>query len=362
MLLFVALSLALSMFTAQREQLARAIRSTVLRPVLAMQRGVVERNSLFEDPATLRAQRDSMAAFLVGQAPLAAENRHLREMLGLRDRLPWRFVSAEVVRIPERGSEAFFLLTAGARQGVRPGAPIVAAEGLVGLVRDVDEAVAFGLDWTHPEFRASAMTLAGDIYGIVEPRSMSGEQVLLLTGTPRHVDLAAGEMIVTSGQGGVYPTGIPIGVVIGPEEGQDGWQRNYLVRPLVGPSQMNYVLILGDPDPSAEGQDLAGSWGIRLDDPTAAPTDGGVSADPAALAEGPSAGAVTPAGGSVVETPAAPEAGVPVLGTPTVTASPPVVEEPEPARPVPELATPPAAQTPPAEPGPRLLGDPTTPQ
>jgi cell shape-determining protein MreC len=263
----VLLALALSNLTTQREAVARFVRATVLRPVLAMQRGAVERNALFDDPTRLRAQRDSLAAFLVGQSTLAAENSHLRELLGLRERLPRAFVPAEVVRIPERASEGFFQLTAGSREGVVPGASIVAGDGLVGLVREVDETISFGLDWMHPEFRASAMTIEGDVYGILEPRMMDGEPVLLLTGTPRHIELEPDAMIVTSGHGGIYPRGIPIGVVIGPGGDEEGWQRNYLVRPLVAPSEMNYVLVLGEPQLPLQGQDLAAAWGIRPVEP-----------------------------------------------------------------------------------------------
>ncbi len=370
-LLFVVLSLVLSTLTTQRENLARSIRATVLRPVLAMQRGAIEQNSLFDDPTTLRAQRDSMAAFLVGHATLEAENRHLRDLLGLRERLPRSFVSAEVVRIPERGSGAFFQLTAGAEHGVERGASIIAAGGLVGLVRDTDASISFGLDWTHPEFRAAAMTLDGDTYGILEPRLVAGEPVLLLAGTPRHVDLTPGAMIVTSGQGGVYPAGIPIGVVIGPEEGEDGWQRNYLVRPLVSPSAMNYVLILGDPLPSAEGQDLAEAWGIRYqageageEMPAEDPT--GIATGQAAATSGAGAATAggTPGTGGQAAAPAgvaSPEPlGTPVT-TPTVEAAPP----PPPPAPPPSAPTPPPPAPPPAAPAPTgippLLGDPTTP-
>jgi len=262
-LAFVLLAVALSNLTEPREGLARAIRGTLLRPVLAMQQGAIERNARFDDPVRLRAERDSLATFLVGQATLASENRHLRELLGLRERLPRSFVPAEIVRVPERASEGFFQLTAGSSAGVVPGASIVTAEGLVGLVREVDEGISFGLDWMHPEFRVSAMTVEGDIYGILEPRMIEGEPVLLLTGTPRHVELDADALIVTSGHGGIYPRGIPVGVVMGPEGNEEGWQRNYLVRPLVSPSEMTYVLILGEPQLMLQGQDLAATWGIR---------------------------------------------------------------------------------------------------
>src|SRR5687768_15316101 len=101
-----------------RDSLASVVRATLLRPVLAMQQGSVERNTLFDDPARLRAERDSLAAFLVGNATLASENQDLRELLGLRERLPPSFVPAEIVRVPGRDSEGYFELTAGAQHGV----------------------------------------------------------------------------------------------------------------------------------------------------------------------------------------------------------------------------------------------------
>ena len=79
-----------------REGIASGIRGTVLRPVFALQQGAVERNTRVDDPARLRAERDSLAAFLVGNATLASENRSLRELLGLQERLPPSFVPAEV--------------------------------------------------------------------------------------------------------------------------------------------------------------------------------------------------------------------------------------------------------------------------
>lgn len=249
---------------AYRETIARAVRTTVLRPVLALQRGTVEREARFDDPGRLRAERDSLAALMVGQASVVAENQQLRSLLGLRQKLPPSFVPAEIVRIPGRGADGFFQLTAGEEEGVQPGAPIVGPDGLVGRVRTVDRNVAFGIDWMNPEFRASAMTMDGTVYGIAEPRTgPGGEPMLALTGTPRHVQLEPGTMIVTSGVGGVFPRGIPIGVVAEMEGRETSWQRNYLIEPLVGPGEMTYVLVLGAPQSTLSGADLALSWGIQ---------------------------------------------------------------------------------------------------
>ena len=59
--------------------------------------------------------------------------------------------------------------------------------------------------------------------------------MLALTGAPFHTDLPSGTRIVTSGRGGVYPRGIPLGVVVGIEEADTGWRKSYLLRPMVRP-------------------------------------------------------------------------------------------------------------------------------
>ncbi|CAN5845367.1 MAG: rod shape-determining protein MreC [Gemmatimonadetes bacterium] len=304
---------------AYKEAIASVIRSTLLRPVIALQQGSVERAARFDDPMRLRAERDSLAAYLVGHASLSTENRLLRDMLGLRERLPPSFIPAEIIRIPGRGAEGFFQLTAGTMQGVRAGAPIVSVGGLVGRVTIVDENVSFGIDWMNSDFRAAAMTVDGEVYGIVEPRrGPNGEPLLALTGTPRHVEITDGTVIVTSGHGGIYPRGVPIGVIRTGEGEATDWQRSYVIHPMVAPGEMAYVLVLGDPQAGLGGQDLAETWGIR-------PAPDRVAAD------------TTAAGAS---------AGIPALPGSGAAGAP---------------ATAPAA-SPPAQTGPRLLGTPVSPQ
>jgi rod shape-determining protein MreC len=239
----------------------------VLRPVFAIQRGAADREGRFADASAIRAERDSLAAFLVGQADLAAENRELRGLLGMRPRLPYSFVPAEVVRVSATVSQGTFLITAGRARGVKPGAPIVTAQGLVGTVRNVDEHSALGIDWTHPDFRASAVALDGETYGIVEPRAgRTGDPMLALTSTALHTVPKEGTVIVTSGAGGYYPRGIPIGTVVGTEKQAGSWQKVYLIRPYVSPSEMTHVLVLGERKERTTDQDLAAVWGIRLKD------------------------------------------------------------------------------------------------
>lgn len=312
---FFAVALTLFFLSGDmKEGLARGIRASLLRPVLAVQRGAVERDARFDDPVRLRAERDSLAAFLVGHATLSTENRQLRELLALREKLPPSFIPAEIIRIPDRGEPGMFQLTAGSRQGVRPGAAVVAPSGLVGRVTVAEENVSFGIDWMHTNFRAAAMTLDGEVYGMTEPRrGPGGEPLLALTGTPRHVEIPDGSILVTSGHGGIYPRGIPIGIVSTGERQEGDWQRSYMIRPLVGPGEMTYVLVLGDPQ-EIGGRDLAATWGIRPAQPRAPQDTAGFAAGGAGVAGG--AGA-QPAQGGDTAAPAAPrQTGPRLLGTP----------------------------------------------
>ena len=49
---------------------------------------------------------------------------------------------------------------------------------------------------------------------------------------------------MSSGLGGVYPRGIPIGIVVEEQRGTAGWERSYLLRPAVRPPDVTSVLIL----------------------------------------------------------------------------------------------------------------------
>ncbi len=338
---------------AYRDGLARAIRGTILLPVLAMQQATADREGRFADPARLRAERDSLAVYLVGQSNLAAENLRLRALLGLRERVPYSFVPAEVKRLGGIDQRGAFFLTAGRRQGVQPGYAIIAAGGLVGQVSDSDAGMSNGIDWTHTNFRASAMTTDGESYGIVEPRTTrSGEQVLALTGTAAHTELRPGTLIVTSGQGGVFPRGIPIGRVLQSEKDEQAtdWRRSYLLRPLVSPTAMDYVLVLGPLAPGRSEADLASAWGIRAEEPKTAPDTGRFAAQvpqQALPARRPTA---------APSAPALPQVQLPAQSRVPVQTQVPTTPTPRRATPAPATTTPAAVRPRPR--GPRLLGTP----
>jgi rod shape-determining protein MreC len=241
-LAFVAMSLPEQV----RDPFARGLRQTILAPFLTLQGASAELRTSRARFDAVTAQRDSASLAASFLPELREENGRLRAMLGLGQRLAWGYVTAEVLHQSEPTSPLMLVVSAGRTRGVRPLSTVVSPDGLVGLVRDVDARTSVVLSWAHPDFRASAMADDGSVFGIVAPHGTSGPGVWLLElrGVSYRQQIDTGTIIVTSGLGGVYPRGIPIGTVIGVAGEAEGWERTYLVRPAVHPAAVSHVMVL----------------------------------------------------------------------------------------------------------------------
>jgi rod shape-determining protein MreC len=261
-LLVIALVL-LILPAAYQQPIRNGLRASVLQPFLLLQSQVAQRRGAGVDVGQLRAQRDSLAALMAAQANLSEENRRLRASLGLQARAGDRFIPANVIRAGLASAQSTFLLDVGRADGVYVGSTVVTADGLLGVVWEVDERSSQAIDWTHPDFRVSAMTADGLAYGLIEPRPAPGlyreSDLLALTGTAFQVDVRPGRRVVTSGRGALHPRGIVIGTVIGIEDADTGWRKSYLIRPAVRPEGALHVLVAtGEP-----GGDLSELWQVN---------------------------------------------------------------------------------------------------
>lgn len=251
---------AMSLPDRLRDPFARALRHTVLAPFLALQRQTELLSASLERYSAVVAERDSAALAAAFLPELRSENARLRGLLGLGPRLGSGYVPAEVLHQAEPTSPLTLVVSAGQRRGVRPLAPVVSPEGLVGMVASTDPQTSVVVTWAHPEFRASAMAEDGSVFGIVAPHGSQGPHVWLLElqGVPYRQLVPDGTPIITSGLGGVLPRGIRIGTVVGVAGEAEGWERTYLVRPAVHPAVATHVMILTGQQPRGDLRSLFG--------------------------------------------------------------------------------------------------------
>lgn len=241
------------------EAFASGIRQTILFPFLRLQ-GETERFQIrraeFE---RLAARADSAAATAARLDALRQENDRLRAILGLRARMTVHHVAADVLFQTQQTANNTLLVSAGEQEGVRRWAPVVAVGGLVGSVQSVDRHTAVVYTWTHPDFGAAVTALADSVVGLLSPRFTEEATMMLeLRGVSYSGDIPDGTPVYTSGVGGVYPRGIPVGRIRQVLDDRVGWSRSFLVEPAVHPAAVSHVLIL-----LTEAGDVGDAFGPR---------------------------------------------------------------------------------------------------
>jgi rod shape-determining protein MreC len=243
----VSLSVAaMSLPDRIRDPVAGVLRQTVLAPLLSLQEQSQLLVASLSRYDAVVAQRDSATLTATFVPELRSENARLRALLGLGQRLGAGYVAVEVLHQALPTDPLTLLVSGGRREGVRPLSCVISPDGLVGLVSAVDERTSVVVTWAHPEFRASAMAADGSVYGIVAPHGTEGpgSWLLELRGVPYRQLVPDGTLVLTSGLGGVFPRGIPIGTVVGLAREAEGWERTYLLRPAVHPAAVSHVMVL----------------------------------------------------------------------------------------------------------------------
>ena len=319
-----------------RDPVATTMRRSFLAPlVLLQERSEKGRQSLLAADAK-QARLDSLSLDAMKAGSLEAENERLRKVIGLGSRVRWGFVPAEALHGRGIRDETTVILSAGSRAGISRLSPVIAPEGLVGVVDQVDPTMSHAMLWTHPDFRVSAMSPDGTAFGIAQAHltGATGGYLIELRGVPFRATLKPGALIVSSGWGGVWPRGIPVGTVLQEIKTTEGWARTYLLRPAVNPADVYSVMILRR-DRLAKG--LEGVWQSVAQADAAAQrivVSGDSAARTAALAEAAARRAVLDS--------IARANGTPALGATDSTGAPRVVAP----RPVPVRRPPPPDTTP----------------
>jgi len=229
-----------------RDPFASILRQSILAPLVSLQKDAEQSRRSWLTREVREAQRDSIALRAMELDASLADNDRLRKLLGLGQALRWGFVPTEVLQGRGVGEEYTVVLSAGSKAGILPFSPVVAPEGLVGMVKSVDPTMSIAIAWAHPDFRVSAMAVDGGAFGIVGAHlGNEPERYLLeMRGVPMRSNLKPGALIVSSGLGGTFPRGIPVGTVIAEMKTSELWARTYLLRPAVAPADVSDVMVL----------------------------------------------------------------------------------------------------------------------
>lgn len=215
----------------------------VLLPVSGLRTAFAGYLQLREENERLRTELQRARLEVSSGETVRAQNRELRRLLDFAANQPVRLVPARIVDRDFGTLPTTFVIDAGREDGIGPNMPVVDADGLVGKTVDVGPGASQVMLYTHPEFSASALLVGGDHleYGVVRP-APDGTLRLYL---PLRSESKVGDPVVTSGYGGAYPRGIPIGRVVAVrEDARLGLQKIDVIEPETSLGSVTAVFVL----------------------------------------------------------------------------------------------------------------------
>lgn len=226
-----------------------------LRAVTATVGGVFTGAGNYWDAARqngqLKHERQLMLQRIVEAKAISLENKELKAALQLRERSRAPVASGRIVGSSFNSPRRYAIFSAGTSDGVRVGMPVRSAQGLIGRVVDAGAL-------------ASRILLVSDRASIVPARILRGGQPVISQGRgDGTIDLRPlevgrnpfkpGDIVITSGTGGLYPPLIPIARVVRLDD--DG----AIALPVADPSSTSFALIEAPYEPEAVAEEAGGA-------------------------------------------------------------------------------------------------------
>ena len=170
------------------------------------------------------------------------ENTRLRRLLVLREQLPMTTLPGEVIARESGGWIRSLTVNRGKGDGVTRLTAVISPDGLVGRVLDVRPGVSIVQILTDPASSLSAHVVRTRTAGLVEGEPSGAMRLKFMARDG--AGIRVGDLVVTSGLGGLFPRGIPIGRVRAIDDRGSALFHYATITPVVDLSRIDEVLLV----------------------------------------------------------------------------------------------------------------------
>jgi rod shape-determining protein MreC len=191
--------------------------------------------NLRTDNILLKNQNLQLMQWQTAAKDMEEENRALRQLLNVVPSKTHTYITARVVSDLGGPYVHSALINGGSENGIHKDHPVINESGLAGRVVDVGDSSARVLLLTDINSRVPVMAERVGEKGILVGNNSERVTMTYLAADSR---IEAGDRLVTSGDGGIFPPGIAVGVVTSVEKG------SVTVQPFVDPAKVEYVSII----------------------------------------------------------------------------------------------------------------------
>lgn len=227
-LALAASGILMTLDEGRRVDVARGLGATLYAPLHSVVQGAEELLQLRRENRQLRRVVATLNLERMRLLQLRDERLQMRRIAGFAaERFPI-LLPCEVVGRSTDHLQDMLQLARGAADSIRVDMPVTAYAGLVGRVRQVTESRSLVELLVSPGMAVSCRDQRSGVVGTL--RWVRGSR-LSLDRVDAVEDILVGDPLVTSGLGGVYPRGIPVGVVTRVENSLDGLFKQIEVQP-----------------------------------------------------------------------------------------------------------------------------------
>jgi rod shape-determining protein MreC len=172
---------------------------------------------LISEVEQLRRENEELKLQLVEATEVARENNVLREAVAWQPRVPWKRRLARVISRDPANWWRSLQIDLSANDGMVRNLPVVTSKGLVGRIAEAGPFSSRVVLLGDPQCKVAAVVdNAARDKGSILPgeSSVLDESIVELTYLPRNSEAVPGQRVFTSGLGGIFPKGIPIGEIV----------------------------------------------------------------------------------------------------------------------------------------------------
>lgn len=204
-----------------------------------------------DENESLTKENEELKNKLLEYSDLEEENKTFREILNFKEQKEnYNYIATNIIGYAGSGIMDGYIVDKGENDGITKNMVVISAEGLVGQVSSVGSNWAIIQSIINPNVNVSVMVQSTkENTGILKGyTNNSNENLVQVTNLPMDSNIAEGDVIITSGLGGLYPKEIPIGTVMSVEEDKVKVMKTAVVKPAVDFNKVEYLFIVAPKD------------------------------------------------------------------------------------------------------------------
>lgn len=224
---------------------------------------IKEMKNMYQENQILKEKLAEYKGLIYEVQEVKEENEELRKLLDKPDSIrDYRAIDATVIaRSPEKWIEQV-TINRGEDAGVASNMAVITPEGMIGKVLSTSKHTAtVQLLTGFDQFNRISATISRkdskNIVGLIEEYDKETDSLIFRIIEESDKNLKEGELVVSSGMGGVFPAGLPIGEVKEVVYDQYGLTRTALVKPSADMYEINQVVVVDRGLPNPEKDDTS---------------------------------------------------------------------------------------------------------